>query len=168
MLRATAPHGAPWSWNANSPRVACTYWSVVTTSGGPVRGARGGPVTRGNVCRPSGNVSTTMRQSLISTVSISTSRCRIAPQVSDTSMRLATSHGGSVGSMPSMRRSSTTNRPLARCTPSRPIVILRSSQLPPARSARARSAGPRSIVTDVTSSTASVTATPTVMRRPYL
>ena len=62
-----------------------------------------------------------------------------------TSMRLATSQGGSFGNMPSMRRSSTTKRPLPRCTPSRPIVILRSSHLPPSTSARALSAGPRSM-----------------------
>ena len=48
------------------------------------------------------------------------------------------------------------------------MVILRSSQLPPACSARAFSAGPRSMVTADTSATASATATTTVVRRAPL
>ena len=106
-----------------------------------------------------------IRQSVISIESSRTSLPSSARHVSETSMRLASSQGGSFGNIPSMRRSSTTKRPRARCTPSRPMVILRSSQSPPAFSARALSTGPRSMVTVETTTTAMMMAMVTANRR---
>jgi hypothetical protein len=46
---ASRPHEDPKSRTMRWPRVARTFWMVVVTSGGPVRGGRGGPLRRGQL-----------------------------------------------------------------------------------------------------------------------
>ncbi len=112
----------------------------------------------GKLCRPLGNCSTTISQSLMSTSSTTSSRLKMLHQGRLTRMRLALRNGRSVGCSPSMTRSSTSNVPVRSSTFRPPMCIGRSRYFDPAVSARLRSAGPRSIVS-VATRTAATSAT---------
>src|SRR5919106_4101463 len=76
-LRVTTLHGVPWSAYVNSPLDALAYCSVVVHSLGP----RGFLLLKfGKLSRPSGNVSTYIRQSVISIVSNTTRRLKSVDQ----------------------------------------------------------------------------------------
>ena len=158
----TTFHGVPWSVKVNSPRWARTYCRVVVQA---LRSCGGSPLSRGKLCRPSGNVSTYMRQSVISIASNTTRWSTSVLHGMDTVMRCAVRKGRESGVRPSMTRSSSTKRPRNRCTDMRPMCIGRRRYCVAAASARALTAGPRSTVTVVTSVAARMTAQTMTTRR---
>ena len=126
-------------------------------------------VKRGKLWRPSGKVSTYIRQSVISIASNTTRRSKSVVHGIETSRRFAIRKGRDWGVSPSMITSSTTNRPSQRCTDSLPMCIGRPMYCDAAPSALALSDGPRSIDTVLTTATARITAhvttTPRITRR---